>query len=73
MKARRQRTLVEELRSVNPKLAAYVFDGMRWAGSKANIELDAESWLLITNQGYEVPLPEDEVRGIARDASTNGR
>ena len=41
-------------------------DGMRWAGSKANIELLAESWLLITNQRYDVPLPPDEVRGIAR-------
>ena len=33
---------------------------------KKNIELDAESWLLITNQRYDVPLPPDEVRGIAR-------
>ena len=41
-------------------------DGLRWAGSKKNIELDAESWLLITNQRYDVPLPPDEVRGIAR-------
>ena len=33
---------------------------------KKNIDLDAESWLLITNQRYDVPLPPDEVRGIAR-------
>ena len=41
-------------------------DGLRWAGSKSNIGLDVESWLLITNQRYDVPLPPDEVRGIAR-------